>query len=220
MTRASVAADQLALPLDWTGGRADADDGFLVGSSNQTAVRHLEHHATWPVRASVLTGPSESGRSTLARHFARATGAEVIDPVAGRSDEEIFHAWNRAHELRRPLLLVSDNLPAQWHVALPDLRSRLMAVPVATIGEPDDDLALALIERLFARRATRVSPDLPRYLVSRIERSYDAIHRAVRLLDEAALAQRKRVGIRMAREKLLESDRVGTALRVEGSKVT
>lgn len=206
MTRISVAADQLALPLDWTGQREEADHGFLVGSSNQAAVRHLEHHATWPVRASVLTGPRGSGRTTLARLFARATGAQVIDPVEGRSDEEIFHAWNRAHELRRPLLIVSDTLPAQWRVVLPDLRSRLMAVPVATIGQPDDDLALSLIERLFADRATPIAPDLPAYLVSRIERSYAAIHRVVQLLDEAALAERKRIGVRLARAKLLASD--------------
>lgn len=216
MTHVSVAADQLVLPLDWTGRREDAGEGFLVGSSNQNAVRHLEHHTTWPVRASVLTGPPGSGRTTLARLFARATGAQVIDPVEGRPDEEIFHAWNRAHEVRRPLLLVSDTLPAQWPVILPDLRSRLMAVPVATIAQPDDDLALSLIERLFADRATPIAPDLPAYLVARIERSYAAIHRVVRLLDEVALAERKRIGVRLARAKLLAMDDVRTVNAVRG----
>ena len=213
MTRASLATDQLALPLDWTGHREGAGEDFLVGSSNQTAVRHLEHHATWPVRASVLTGPRGSGRTTLAHLFARSTGAEVIDPVAGVTDDAIFHAWNRAQDLRRPLLLVSDTLPASWPVALPDLRSRLMAVPVATIGEPDDDLALSLIERLFAKRATPIAPELPAFLVARIERSYDAIHRVVRLLDEAALAERKRVGTRMARATLAAAAVEGFAER-------
>lgn len=216
MTRASIAADQLALPLDWTSRREDSGEDFLVGSSNQTAVRHLEHHATWPVRASVLTGPRGSGRTTLARLFARSTGAEVIDPVSGYPDEEIFHAWNRAHELRRPLLLVSDTSPSLWPVALPDLRSRLMAVPVVTIGEPDDDLALSLIERLFAQRATPIAPDVPRFLVTRIERSYDAIHRVVQMLDQAALAERKRVSIRMARAKLLEAGSVGATESEKG----
>jgi chromosomal replication initiation ATPase DnaA len=211
VTRASVATSQLALPLDWTARREGEGEDFLVGVSNQTAVRHLEHHATWPVRASVLTGPRGSGRTTLARLFARSTGAEVIDPVAGLSDDAIFHAWNRAQELRRPLLLVSDTLPAAWPVALPDLRSRLMAVPVATIGEPDDDLALSLIERLFAQRATPIAPELPAFLVARIERSYAAIHRVVQMLDEAALAERKRVGIRLARARLAGLDRDGCA---------
>ncbi|NCP12182.1 MAG: chromosomal replication initiator DnaA [Sphingomonadales bacterium] len=203
---AGRAANQLALPLDWT----DDDQGFLVGVSNEAAVRHLEHHATWPVRASVLTGPEGSGRTMLARLFARATGAEVIDQVEGRPDEELFHAWNRAHEARRPLLFVADTPPALWPVVLPDLRSRLMAVPVATIGEPDDGLALALIERLFAQRATPIAPDLAGYLVTRIERSYAAIHKSVNLLDQAALAARKRVGVRLARETLGDAGELGS----------
>lgn len=202
---------QLALPLGW-----DSDDdsgGFLVGTSNVEAVRHLEHHATWPVRASVLVGPAGSGKSLLGRAFAQATGGAVIDPVEGTPDHAIFHAWNAAQETRKPLLLIASAPPASWPVALPDLRSRLMAAPVVTIGEPDDCLALTLIERQFAARATPVAPDLAGYLVPRIERSYSAIHRVVRALDEAALAGHRRIGIRTAREVLFAHDLLGTARR-------
>ena len=45
------------------------------------------------------------------------------------------------------------------------------------------------------------------------QRSYDAIHRVVRLLDEAALAERKRVSTRMARARLAASDFEGFAER-------
>src|SRR3546814_6698666 len=80
------------------------------------------------------------------RLCARQTGGRVIDGHASAAEEEIFHAWNAAQASGMPLLIIADAPPADWNVALPDLRSRLAAVPVLTIGEPDDCLARDLIE--------------------------------------------------------------------------
>lgn len=196
---------QMALPLDWTRNR-DTSSGFLVSSSNAEAVRHLEHSATWPVKISILVGPPQSGRSLLGRLFAEATRGEVIDTVHDRSDDDLFHAWNRAQDKQLPLLMIANTPPSDWPVTLPDLKSRLAAAPVVTIEDPDDGLALALIERLFADRGTRIADDLPGYLVPRIERSYLAIHQIVTLLDEAALAQRKRLTVPFARIVLQDGE--------------
>ena len=192
---------QMALPLDWTRTR-DSGSGFLVSASNAEAVKHLEHSATWPVRVSVLVGPPQSGKSLLGRLFAEATGAEIIDTVHDRHDNDLFHAWNRAQEKQLPLLMIANIPPSQWKVELADLKSRLAAAPVVTIFDPDDGLAAALIERLFADRGTRIADDLPAYLVPRIERSYANIHQIVMQLDEAALAQRKRISVPFARQFL------------------
>lgn len=189
----------MALPLDWTRTR-EAGSGFLVGPSNAEAVRHLEHSGTWPVRTSILVGPRQSGRSLLGSLFAQATGGEIIDTVHDQSDDDLFHAWNRAHDHQLPLLMIADVHPSEWSVALPDLKSRLAAAPVVTIFEPDDNLAAALVERLFADRGTRIANDLPAYLVPRIERSYAAIHQIVMQLDEAALAQHRRISVPFARQ--------------------
>ena len=196
---------QMALPLDWTRTR-DSGSGFLVSASNAEAVRHLEHSATWPVRVSVLVGPPQSGKSLLGRLFSEATGAEIIDTVHGRHDNDLFHAWNRAQEKQLPLLMIANIPPSQWKVELADLKSRLAAAPVVTIFEPDDGLAAALIERLFADRGTRIADDLPAYLVPRIERSYANIHQIVMQLDEAALAQRKRISVPFARQFLQDEN--------------
>lgn len=192
---------QMALPLDWTRTRG-SDSGFLVSTSNAEAVKHLEHSATWPVRVSVLVGPPQSGKSLLGKLFAEATGGEIIDTVHGVDDDALFHAWNRAQEKQLPLLMIANSPPSDWNVTLPDLKSRLAAAPVVTIMEPDDGLAAALIERLFADRGTRIADDLPAYLIPRIERSYAAIHQIVMALDEAALAQRKRISVPFARQML------------------
>ena len=64
--------NQMALPLGWPADERQED--FIVGESNARAVRHLEHWGTWPVMATILTGPRKSGRSLLGRLFARRSG--------------------------------------------------------------------------------------------------------------------------------------------------
>lgn len=196
------ASGQIALPLDWSAGGAN-DGPLIIGTSNADAVRYLRHVATWPVRTAVLVGPRGSGRSLIGRLFARDTGGRVIDGHDSVPEEEIFHAWNAAQASGTPLLIIADAPPAEWNVALPDLASRLAAVPVLAIGEPDDCLARDLIEALFAQRGIAIAPELPSYIVPRMERSYAMIHRIVAALDAASLAQGRRVGVRLTRETLL-----------------
>lgn len=197
-----AASGQIALPLDWSAGGAN-DGPLIVGSSNADAVRYLRHVSTWPVRTAVLVGPRGSGRSLIGRLFARDTGGRVIDGHDSVSEEAMFHAWNAAQDSGDPLLIIADMPPAAWSVALPDLASRLGAVPVLAIGEPDDCLARDLIEALFAQRGMALAPEVASYIVPRMERSYAMIHRIVAALDTASLAQGRRVGIRLTRETLL-----------------
>ena len=200
---ATEAAEQRqVLPLDWSAGGSN-DGPLIVGTSNADAVRYLRHVATWPVRTAVLTGPRGSGRSLMGRLFARETGGRVIDGQDSVSEEEIFHAWNAAQTSGVPLLIVADAPPAEWNIALPDLRSRLAAVPVLTIAEPDDCLARDLIDALFAQRGIVLAPGVASYIVPRMERSYAMIHRVVAALDAASLEKGGGIGIRLTRETLL-----------------
>jgi hypothetical protein len=191
---------QISLPFD----RPDqgSADAFLVSDANRIAVRHLEGWQGWPLAISVLTGPPLSGRSTLARHFVAMSGGRVIDDAQGQGDEGLFHAWNEAQTARRPLLLIGDDPPMQWPVILPDLRSRLAAAPHVAIGQPDEALALALIERSLASAGASYAADLPEWLLRRIERSYVAIAAVTHVLDEAALSSGRKISIAMAKEAL------------------
>lgn len=193
---------QIALPLDWSAGGSN-DGPLIVGTSNAEAIRYLRHVSTWPVRTAVLTGPRGSGRSLIGRLFARETGGRVIDGHASVSEEEIFHAWNAAQASGMPLLIIADAPPGEWNIQLPDLRSRLAAVPVLAIGEPDDCLARDLIEALFAQRGIALVPGVATYIVPRMERSYAMVHRVVAALDAASLERGRAIGVRLTRETLL-----------------
>lgn len=194
---------QIALPLAWP---ADPrDDAFLVSASNAAAVHTLEHWGAWPTKAAVLTGPRKSGRSLLARIFAAKSGGTIIDDAEGVPETDIFHAWNRAQELRRPLLIVADAQPPAWSVRLPDLRSRLAASAHATIDTPDDALVRALLSALFERRGLDARADLIDWLAPRIERSHVAVMRTVDALDQEAMERRKRLSIPFARLTLIDA---------------
>ena len=195
---------QIALPLDWPAPETEND--FIVSAANADAVRHFGHWSLWPIMATILTGPRKSGRSFLGRIFAARSGGTLIDGGEEVDEEVLFHAWNRALSDRRPLLIIADSPASGWNIILPDLRSRLAATPHVAIGEPDDALVKALLERLMASRGLSFAPDVPDWITRRIERSYIAIHRAVDLLDQAAWARRRRISIAIAREALISAN--------------
>lgn len=192
---------QIALPFDWPADENERD--FILSEANRQVARHLDHWSLWPVMAALLSGPRKSGRSLIGRLFVRKTGGHLIDNAERVEEESIFHAWNRAQEEHRPLLIVVDEPPPGWRVKLPDLRSRLAATPHVAISEPDDALAGALIEKLFAARGLAAPPEVTRYLLPRMERSYVAIQRLVDAIDGLALAERQRITVPLARKALV-----------------
>lgn len=194
---------QAALPFEWPAG--DEAQDFIIGDANAAVVRHLDHWGTWPVMATILTGPRKSGRSLLGRLFAKNTGGRLIDDADRRPETELFHAWNAAQETHRPLLLIADAPPPAWAARLPDLRSRLGATPAVAIAEPDDALAAAILEKLLNQRNLFVPAELIGWILPRIERSYVNLVRVIDALDEAALSKRTRLSVRLARTALAEA---------------
>ena len=201
--------DQIALPLNWP--VADGDEDFLVSESNRSAFEHLKRWSVWPVSATLLTGPRKSGRSLLGRIFVRKTGGRLFDDAQSHHEEALFHAWNDAQEKRRPLLIVADAPVPEWEISLPDLRSRILATPHLRLGDPDDALLGNLVVKLLGDRGIAAPPDLPEYLVPRIERSYLAVQQIVDVLDRAMLSHHRRMTVPMARAALANAGMVRRA---------
>ena len=197
-------AQQLALPLAWAGQNGGSAPDFLVSDSNREAVRRL-FEGDWGTPALVLTGPAGSGRSTLAAMAAERLGCTVVDPLEDADEEALFHAWNRVREEGGQLLVVASSPASIEALAIPDLRTRLRASPLAEIAAPDACLTRDLVELLLARRGLVPGPQLGSYVAARIERSYAAIHNAVAAIDAASFASGAAPGIRLARNALIEA---------------
>ncbi len=214
-------AQQLALDL---GHRAALDrEDFLVADSNAEAVAWIDRWPDWPSPILVLHGPSGSGKSHLIQVWRAAAGARVLpasqlstaevgdladkglaleDWRQGYDETALFHLINLIAENGHHLIVTVDRPPARMAIGLADLASRLRAAASAELRQPDDALLLAVLVKLFADRQLRVAPDLPSFLLPRIERSFAAARRTVDALDRMALAKQRRITVPLAREVL------------------
>lgn len=189
---------------------------FATSAANAAALALVDAWPAWPGGALALVGPEGCGKTHLARVWADEAGAAIVEPGetapeggpvllenADRAgDEVLFHLLNRPGA---GLLLTSRTRPTAWPAALPDLRSRLNALTVAEIGEPDDALLVAVLEALFRERLIRAAPDLYDYLLRRMDRSVAAARALVARLDAAAAEQGRPVNRLLAREVLEET---------------
>ena len=206
-------------------------EDFIVSSSNAEAVRRLDAWPTWHAGCLALIGPEGSGKSHLANVWAAAAGASVLTAQAELSDHDLsllvgrpilfedadraqvddllFHLINMAGVEGGGLLLTARTPPSAWPTTLPDLRSRLNALPVAELTAPDDQLLEGLLRKFFGERSIRPGDDLIAYLVRRIERSAPEARDIVRQLDEAQGVDHRPVTRALARQILENDDETG-----------
>jgi chromosomal replication initiation ATPase DnaA len=209
------------LPLDLPHEPSLAREDFLAGPANAEALRAIDSWPAWAGRMLLLVGPAGSGKSHLGAIWARAasasavsahsldeagladlTGAKAIliedaDRIGG-GESALFHLINLARESGAFLLLTARRPPDAWGLKKADLLSRLRLAPMAKLGEPDMELARAVLFKLFSDRQLVVDPAVINYVALRIERSLGAARAIVEALDREALARRKPVTRAMA----------------------
>ena len=214
---------QLALAL----GHAEsfAREDFLSSPCNVAALALIDRWPDWPGQTVVLVGPEGSGKSHLAAIWAAAAGARFLaarslaaallpaslatgalvveDIAAGQIDERaLFHLLNLAREERAFALLTARTAPAGWKLAIPDLASRLKALPVVALTPPDDVLLRGVLVKLFADRQLAVDESLVGFLAKRIERSIAAARSVVAELDGEAMRRKRPLTRALAAEIL------------------
>ena len=81
------------------------------------------------------------------------------------------------------VLLVGRTPPSRWPVHVADLKSRLQALPVAQLGEPDEFLIEAVLRRICREHFIELSQDGARYLAQRLPRTYAAAQAVAAVLD-------------------------------------
>ena len=204
-------------------------EAFVASPSNSQALAALESWPRWHGGCLVLVGPEGCGKSHLASLWQARVGAARLDrafpdlelaasqPVLiedadqGVEDEALFHLINIAAREGAGLLLTARRKPVLWSCGLPDLRSRLNALQLAEVEEPDDQVLRAALVQLFRARNLRPADDVYAYLLTRMERSVPRARELVARIDETAGAE-QRPGTRALVRQILEEDASGPDL--------
>jgi chromosomal replication initiation ATPase DnaA len=207
---------QLVLPLETRSAQGRAD--FIVAPGNQQAVTFLDSWPGWPAPAVALYGPPASGKSHLASVWAARAhaavieardlqagvpdGALVVENIApGVAEPALFALLERG----APLLLTAQTAPAEWPVALPDLKSRTNALLAFALWAPDDALLMGLAVKLFADRQIEVPENVILHMIRALERSPAAIRDFVARADDAALAAKRPITLSLIKDLLANS---------------
>lgn len=199
-------------------------EDFVVTECTRAAWEWINRWPDWPAHGLVLCGPAASGKSHLAAIWAEKSHAEYVTPArlaetdftwvranvtwvledAERIRDEtfLFHFLNTNRETGNNVLLTMNTPHPTRVYALPDLASRITALPAATLKAPDDEALRAVLRKLFSDRQLRVGEEVLSYLLARMERAYTAAQSLAEQLDQAALAEKRALTLPFVRNVL------------------
>jgi chromosomal replication initiation ATPase DnaA len=199
----------LDLPHRVASGRND----FLVTPSNAAAVALIDQWPKWPAYGAIIEGPEGCGKSHLVEVWREIsggavtaatkidvegvpnlleTGAAAIEDIhlSGAQERGLFHALNLAKQESKFILLTSRFPNKHLHFKIPDLASRIQALPTVQILPPDDALLRGVLVKLFADCQLSVDEGLINYVLMRMPRSLGAARNLVSEIDRLALTER------------------------------
>ena len=219
------------LPLDLKSLPVLGRDDFFVGACNELAVNWVEKWPTgWGhFPAFTLHGPRGSGKSHLAEVWRKGSGAIILDndqflktPIDKLMDgnhhlvldhldkligdrvaeEHVFHLYNACHYHHLYFLGLAHKSPEEMPFVIKDLASRLRAAPHAAMLPPDDELLVKVLGRRFHDQGYVVGEPTLRYIVTRMERSWEALDHLITAAIAKATAEKKQITIPLMKDLL------------------
>ena len=168
-----------------------------------------------------IIGPSKSGKTFLANlwlnkfsgikyynnfHFLIEKKSNIIiDDIHLKSDnqENIFHLINHCKNFNLKILITSNLNIDEIEFSLYDLISRLKTFNQFKINQPDDDMLLNILTKLFIDKQFVInSAEIFNYILHRSNRSYEDMFNIVKKLDKLSLEKKRQLTIPLIKEIL------------------
>jgi DnaA family protein len=127
--------------------------------------------------------------------------------VAGETDWErrLFNLYNECRHAGTGLAVAAAVPAHDLQLALPDLASRLSAMPHYALRQLDETQQREALQLRAAQRGIELPPETLLYLQRRFARDMGSLHRLLDQLDLASLEERRRLTLPFIRE-VLERD--------------
>ena len=118
------------------------------------------------------------------------------------NNEAMFHLYNQYRNNGGNILFLSEKSPSRMNFSLPDLSSRLRAVPTIEILQPSDEMLNMLLLNLFSDRQLKVSAEVLRYALSNMTRSFVFAQKLVAEADRVSLIKKSPISINVIKDAL------------------
>lgn len=124
-----------------------------------------------------------------------------VQAVAGNADWEaaLFHLYNRLRDSGTILLAAGNASPGGLDIHLPDLTSRLAWGPVFRVQEAQEGEKILALQARATARGFDLPDEVARYLIRRSTRDMSSLFVLLDRLDQASLAQQRRLTIPFVR---------------------
>jgi len=210
---------------------------LITTPANETAFRVAKTPEQWPQPVICIAGPVACGLTSLARAWAGEFSATFLDAKslarlkrqaisnlaagyiaiddadATRSPEALLTLLNSVPDAGGRLLLTSHLAPGSWHTSSPDLKSRLNSLSLVEIHPPDEAMVRGRLMKRAGDYFLRLEEDLVKYLVPRLELSYEAVEAFVERLSDAVTLTGRAPSVPMAKDILDSTGATGSGSR-------
>ena len=167
-----------------------------------------------------LTGPIKSGKTYLGNLWLKKYDAILykdnfdslinnrcnifIDNIELVNDEEkLFHILNHCKLNNLHLLVTSEFGINDVRFNLKDLSSRIKVFSFYEIYQPDDDMLLNILTKLFIEKQFIInSHEIFNFIIKRANRSYADMLKIVTILDKLSLSKKRQLTIPLIKEIL------------------
>ncbi len=208
-----------------------ANSDLLQSTANAPAIAMVQSWLAQDIPAGepkgfVLTGPKGAGKSHLLQIEAKRIGAQLFSggslPRQSQSEKIVFiddaplidanallAFYHQAIKIEQRFVIAGQGTPQDWArqndksgEVLPDLMTRLAALPSAILPAPDEALLAMVFEASLAARQIRIQPETAQAAAQSLRRSLHVARDFAALVDEEALAKQHKVDKAFVRECL------------------
>ena len=190
---------------------------FYVNETNIEAYKGVTNQNNKHI---LLVGPNKSGKSYLANLWCiKNKGIKLKDNLdyiinnnmntfidnidMGFDEEELFFVINHSIVNGLRILVTTRSNINEINFSLKDLISRLHTFAFLRINQPDDDMLINVLTKLFVEKQFIVnSKDVFQFIIKNTNRSYDNMFNIVKKLDILSLEKKRELTIPLIKEIL------------------